>query len=473
MLHGAPQPRFLKLFARLVILFFATFFALSAPLAARSQPGETGSVWLPVVAAPQAPISYNSGRLGLEASNLAKPDVSQGVIALDAAWLRRNGLHWKDVQAEPGAEYNWQAPGVQALEADMIMASQNGLRLIVIIHRSPHWAVAPYSADCAPINPAHYASFVRFVEAAVARYSRPPYNVRFWEIGNEPDAPIFPFDSPFGCWGVVGDPFYGGQAYGNLLNAVYPAIKAVDPQAVVLNGGLLLERPYDPANPADTWGRFFEGMLLAGAGESFDMLSYHSYSFYNNTVDGTIGDPDWKPGFLRDVMQHHGVDKPLISTETALLCSIPNNTCMLAQADYAGRALARAYRDDLAGWIWYIYDSDSFNATALIEPDQPAQTRPAYRAIQYANQLLRDAEYVGMLSDQPAGVTVLHFRDGAKTIYVLWSATIPYDVFLSVPAAGQISCTQRDGVAVPCSRLAGNQVRLRVDSATHYVVHTP
>jgi len=45
----------------------------------------------------------------------------------------------------------------------------------------------------------------------VTRYSKPPFNIKYWEIGNEPDIDpslIAPTE-PFGCWGDQNDEFYG------------------------------------------------------------------------------------------------------------------------------------------------------------------------------------------------------------------------------------------------------------------------
>ena len=76
----------------------------------------------------------------------------------------------------------------------------------------------------------------------VERYGSPPYNVKYWELGNEPDAAWqhIASDSVFGCWGDVNAPFYGGQHYGEMLKEVYPQIKSTDPDAHVVVGGLLL-----------------------------------------------------------------------------------------------------------------------------------------------------------------------------------------------------------------------------------------
>jgi hypothetical protein len=79
----------------------------------------------------------------------------------------------------------------------------------------------------------------------VARYSVPPYNVKYWELWNEPDvdpalAGLIGGDIPFGCWGDSTDPYYGGGYYAEMLKAVYPRIKAADPQAQVARGRIAL-----------------------------------------------------------------------------------------------------------------------------------------------------------------------------------------------------------------------------------------
>jgi hypothetical protein len=343
-------------------------------------------------------------------------------VALGASWVRGGNLLWRDVEPVEGGGYHWDAPGVQLLEQEMLNAGRHNLNLILVVRGSPGWATAPYKPDCAPINPAKYARFTAFLAAAVERYSQPPYNVSYWEIGNEPDAPIFPDDSIFGCWGLAGDTYYGGRAYGALLNMAYPAIKAKAPQISVLNGGLLLDHPDNPDGGSDHSARFIEGMFVAGAGASFDILSFHSYSYYDGTVDGTRGAADWKVGYLRDLMNKYGVPrKPMINTETALLCSAATPECRQAQADAIGRSYTRAIADGLLGHLWYVYDSDGFYNTALVEPSDVFAQRSTYQAYRSAATLLGGARLLGPLSGQGAGVEGYRFSSAGRTIVVLWS----------------------------------------------------
>ena len=97
------------------------------------------------------------------------------------------------------------------------------------------------------------------------------------------------FNSPFGCWGDLDDPYYGGRYYSEMLKVAYPTIITADPNAQVMVGGLLLE--CDPVNPPEvtsgsgelkdcTSDKFLEGILENDGGEYFDGVSVHAYDFY-------------------------------------------------------------------------------------------------------------------------------------------------------------------------------------------------
>lgn len=390
------------------------------------------------------------GVMGVEIS-WSRPD--EGLRDLGAAWVRRNGLRWADVEPAQGGGYRWDGAEVRALEAQLAAANRLGLRVILVLQGSPAWAVAPATADCAPVQAQHHDDFARFAAAAVRRYSAAPYGVRHWEIGNEPDAFVFASDSPFGCWGRRDEPLYGGQAYGELLKVVYPAIKAADPGAQVLNGGLLLDRPYDPVSGEGRSARFLEGMLEAGAGGSFDMLSFHSYSFYDGTADGGVAQ-DWKPAYLRGILARYGLAKPLINSEGALLCEVAAAACAEAQAHAAARLYVRALRDDLRGFVWYVYDSDGFRNTALVEPLDLTRRRRAYLAFAQASAALAGHRYVGPVTGLPAGVEGHRLARGARTTLVIWA---------NRPATARLDLGP--GVAPACATWEGSPLACAVDAA--------
>ena len=451
---------------RIAALLIAGLFISIPVLALRAQ--DPARIYLPLLRQPGNAVPHV---FGVEMSQLTTDRGLRLMSVSGTAWVRRNALEWKHIEPERGGGYRWDHPNVQVIEQDMRTASELGVNLIVIVRGSPSWATAPYTADCAPINPAHYQDFARFMAEVARRYSGPPYNARYWELGNEPDAPVFADDSVFGCWGITTDPYYGGRAYGEMLKVVYPAIKAANPNAVVLNGGLLLDRPYRPEDPASVPGRFLEGMLVAGASAAFDMLSFHAYTFWRIPGQPDLGPRvDWRPAYLRGVLARYGIaERPLLRTEGALLCpGAITPECRWAQADYLSRAFTRALRDGLAADIWYIYDSDSYHNTALIEPGDALVPRPAYFAYRHASRTLAGARYLQPLAGVPESVEGYVLRRGDAHVVVLWSDQ-PQVVRVPLPADGPVRCTNRDGGPIACPA-EGMTVRVEVQTGATYVV---
>jgi hypothetical protein len=464
--HRTPR----LLFATLA-LFVIFLGGLSAPLPLPAQPARDKLLFLPLAGGGSGPTPV----FGIEMLRL---DAARGIDLVTTSgtrWVRRNGLLWKQVEPTQGAGYSWDHPDIKELELEMVRASQLGISLVLIVRGSPSWATAPHAAGCAPINPSHYASFARFMAAAVERYSKPPYNVRYWELGNEPDAPIRPDDFVFGCWGVTNDPYYGGEAYGQMLKSVVPAMKAVNPHIAVLNGGLLLDRPFKEGDSTTTLGRFFEGVLRGGGGPHIDLVSFHTYVFYRTPGQPELGPrEDWRVNYLRGLMRKYSVpERPLIRTETALLCPVITVECRWAQADLVGRTYARTVRDGVLASIWYVYDNDSFHNTAMIEPSDVWVPRPAYFAYRHTARMLGNSSYSGPIPGLDAAAEGYVFNRGSEQIYIYWSdekAGVP--ISLPIPEGSSVTCTDRDGGPQPCAPTAG-ALQLTAQVSPAFVVVKP
>lgn len=394
---------------------------------------------------------YQPPRLGIEMRSITYERGLDLASNVGNYWVRRNALLWRFVEPEEGQEYDWSDVRTQTLESDLKIAEQLGMEVILIVRSNPRWAIAPYRSDCAPINPSKYQAFADFMAAAVERYSRPPYNVRYWEIGNEPDAYVFPNHSGFGCWGIPDDPYYGGRAYGEMLKVVVPAMRAVNPEIKILNGGLLLDRPYDAETGANHSARFLEGVFVVGAGPMFDILSYHHYIEYQSANQNIVGEEDWKIAYLRDMMQRYNIpEKPLFKTETAVLCRVITPECQWAQADAVPRFYLKALREHLLGVLWYHYDGDSYHNTGMIDAsDGFAMPRPSFFAYRHAVRMLNDAQFERELSNLPANVEAYRLRQGTGTLIVGW-ANQPTSHTISIPPGAQVTCTDRDGGVFAC-----------------------
>jgi hypothetical protein len=356
--------------------------------------------------------------------------------------IRHNALIWQKVEPEEG-DRQWDAVG--ELEGMLAGASANGLSTILIVRGTPSWAQKVPGSGCGPITPEKMESFASFMMDAVNRYGGPPYNVKYWELGNEPDVDpsLVRPNSVFGCWGDNNDPYYGGGYYAEMLKVVYPAIKAADPEAKVLIGGLLLD--CDPTNPPEGQiclpGNFLEGILNNGGGDYFDIVSFHGYIPYTGPAFGGGGLyydqhlPKWehrgggvagKIDYIQELLAKYNLDKPIIHTEGSLICpewnssqcNPPVDAFYEAQADYVVRLYVQNWADDLFGTIWYQFEGPGWRFGGLLDEDQ--NPRPSFEALSFLTVELSEAGYSGEVT-QYESLVGHKFLKPDKQIWVVWS----------------------------------------------------
>jgi hypothetical protein len=389
---------------------------------------------------------------GLELSHLTEEGGLGRARAAGAYWIRWPAVWWPDIEAQEGVR-DWSA--VSWLDDQLAAASAAGRQVILIVRGTPAWAQARPGIACGPISPEKLGAFASFTADLVARYSAPPFNVKYWELWNEPDIDpaLAAPDSPFGCWGDQTDPHYGGGYYADMLKAVYPAIKTADPAAQVLNGGLLLD--CDPVTPPPdrdcTSARFFEGALLNGAGPYFDGVSFHAYDYYARNLPGYLH-PGWnaasnttgpvflaKLNYLQSLLAAHGLDdKYLMNTEVAILCgrdgTEPN--CVTPEAvqmrsAYVAQVYAEAAAAGLRANIWYSYLG--WRASGMV--DASGNPVPAYQAYQQSAAALTGAAFVRPLDEFP-GLRGYEFRRAGQRVWTAWSlAAAPVTMMPPSPPA--------------------------------------
>ena len=397
---------------------------------------EVRGVASPVVATPPDQTLLpppNPSIFGVEISRGATASVAGRIRESNFSWVRYNSIRWSEVEPQPG-QRNWEALASVEQELQLI-AAQGGVPM-VIVNSSPAWALRDQQNDCGPIRETALDDFAKFMADLVARYAGPPYNIRYWELGNEPDAPTLAFagESVFGCWGDEKDPYYGGGYYAEMLKQVYPAIKRANPAAQVVIGGLLLD--CDPSiataqNPCPA-GKFFEGVLRNGGGPFFDITAYHAYAFWQLAkADFDLTSTKWKHrsgillgklDFLRTTMRQYGVDKPIIMNEGGLLCYGFNSACEpngfdADKANYAIRTHVRALANGLIGVVWYTLDGPGWHNGGML--DQAQQPRLAYEATNFLSLTLNGASFVSVLSR--GNLEGYAFRKGDRTYQIYWT----------------------------------------------------
>ena len=350
-------------------------------------------------------------------------------------WTRVD-LNWRSVEPVQGMRA-WE--NLASFEEKARVAAQAGMKVIMILGDTPDWALKE-GFNCGPMSQENFASFANFAKDVVERYSQPPYNVRYWEIFNEPDAPGF-----LGCWGDPGDKsYYGGGYYGEMMKVVYPAMKSANPDAQVLVGGLLMD--CDPVNPPDlanqpgqkkdcTSGKFFEGILASGAGGALDGVAFHSYDYYVGY--GDYNNPNWnssrlttgsssvvKAAYLRSVLDQYKVTgRYLVNTEYALFCGRENSTncdsfineVEATKAYYTVQFMANAMAGAYQTAIWYAVFYGRNNS--LLNKD--FSPKPVFHAMEFTDTLLGRARFIQTLRDQ--NFTVQVFERAGKTIWAVWT----------------------------------------------------
>lgn len=426
---------------------------MQADSSALRQQVESTKIYLPLVALnyPSPPPVFSVEiRSGKVSATVAKADDAR------VWWVRYNGLLWSDVESVQGNR-DWSQIADEELELQKL--AERGLTPMVIVRGTPSWAQKVPGVYCGPIKEDRLDDFASFVGELVTRYSSAPYNVKYWELWNEPDvAPewVKP-TSAYGCWGDENDADYGGQYYAKMLKRVYPAIKQADPEAQVVLGGLLLWCDPDDPNPEPgTNGclpaRFLEGILTNGGGHFLDVVAYHAYPYWapgSTQQDWDLAQLHWdhrggtllgKLDFIRELLRQYKITKPIIMNEGGLMCysgdpSDPDclsNALLSAQANYAVRLYARTWANSLLGATWYTLDGPGWRQGGLLDANQ--NPRPAYHTFKFMAQLLEGAAYSRSLSAGTLEGYAFYNKETSLEYRVYWTNNESTTATLSLPA---------------------------------------
>jgi len=389
------------------------------------------TIYLPIVR-----IQFPRQVFGIEITGGISTQAATQVSNAGMVWTRHKEFSWEEIEptrTNPPT-YHWELVD----ETGLKNAAKKNLQLIMTIKYTPGWAQKFPGVSCGPISSNALSAFAQFLHALVARYSVTPYNIHYWELGNEPDIDpsLVPHNSNYGCWGNEKDAYYGGAYYAEMLKLAYPAIKAADPDAKVSIGGLLVDCDPDnpPAGKSCISARFLEGILLNQGSQYFDVLAYHAYTYYQN---GKILDPSdavWikrggvimgKMDYLKQLMAKYQVSKPLMLTEFSLLCddrraecNPPGSNFYEAQADFAVTANARLRANAVVAGIWYQFEGPGWRYSGLLDSSQ--QPKPVYNAYKFMSQELSDA-LIRTTVAQYTNISGYEFINLGKIVWVLWA----------------------------------------------------
>ncbi len=353
------------------------------------------------------------------------PEMYAEVVAHDLPWVQQAGftsirthIYWREIEpanTTPDA-FDW--AGYDQRLRDY---RAHGLEPLVSIVGYPAWATryacgGGLLAGMAP-------EWRQFVRALAERYSAPPYDVHIWEIGNEVDGetevdpeedsqrppqaggnePTWPFG---GCWGDI------APQYVDFLRIAYQEIKAVDPDAIVMLGGLAYTE-------FDHWfiQDFFDNFLAAGGGAYTDVIGFHwfkGFQVWPTAVD--------KARELRNIMAKYDVDKPMWLTETYMPDQVQDEDTRAERYEFITQELPRTLGSgEIERVYWYSFsdwpEGWSDIDRGLVTRDH--QPKPGLKVFEIM------AEFVAGIPSRAhlAGVEAYHLRrpDTGDETWVLWS----------------------------------------------------
>jgi hypothetical protein len=481
----------------------------------------------------QSPVTVRNARLGLahvdlmdlhqvrlpdrppEAVDaLAREDITDRydhAVASGAVWHRWS-LYWDLI--DRGGTFDWSvADGIVGRDVGrnlstlgVLQGAPPGVRHLQgapadidrPIFRAKTGGLTDDPADAESINPAN--TWARFVAATIERYRpggtlakekgwMPGAGVSHWEIGNEPNLPHFWHGSP--------------AEFVRYLEVAYLAAKWVDPNSVIVHGGIANEANAGP------WYSQFADALAARAASSplprrhnyyFDKAAWHWYTQPRNV---TV-----RPDQARRILTSRGLPaKPIWVTEFGVPVwseypgpcwdpASPGRVTAAEQSAFVWQSIAAGLSDGVEVMIYFqLYDDcgngiESYDAFGLVrnhaanqcwtspaghacwsfDPNLAGTTRPAYDAFRTIARELAAATPVERTIGRGWRKSVFSRPSSGDRVTVAWNTT-GRDRFVDLPAsADSATLFELDGaggVRTTAVRAASGRYRVFLPGATN------
>lgn len=406
---------------------------------------------------------------------------SMDMIAAAGIGYIRQIFGWFDIEPEEKGVYLDRFGNNSWTKFDRIvdLAEERDIEIIARLEKPPRWSrEGQDNLDQFPDGPPNLiGDWVDYVEAVAARYQG---RIHYYQLWNEPNLE--------GEWG--GQPI-DPAGYLELLQAGYAAIKAIDPEAVVLLAGLAPTDQRGPANVSELI--YLQDLYDLGAAEHFDVVSAmvygYGYSPYDRRVDFARNNFS-RVIQVREIMERNGDEStPIWAVEYGWV-ALPEDwegepspwgepVSRETQARYLIEGYQRAQRE----WPWmgvmaiwtfrFSQPPDDPNQVAnptrgfaLVEHDFTPY--PAYEALQAASPDLRirgTGEYpAGMFQDQlMAGREITIPFDGQRLDLRFEAGTggrLEYTIDDSILQTVEIEAGGRERVTLARELPDGNHVAI-------------
>ena len=392
-------------------------------------------------------------------------------------------------------------------DANLRLAAEKRFGIIGMLATTPAWARDPSCASSYWCPPADVNEFAQFAAWMVERYDGDGVDdapgsprIAYWQIWNEPnDTALWP--------DIAGGADARKLRYGQMLVAAYQAIKATDPTAKVLIGGVYI---YDGScaggvcdglNFLNAAGGVFP--QVPAARQAFDIFAIHPYIPTRRPDEPEIPQIITVEGRIRNT--RNWLDDPAIGRADAPIWVDELGWCTATgtcpggvqvsesqQANYLVRSMVIAQQSGVQHLSWFQFQ-DAFNNparewgnAAIVRQISGGSylVKPAYSAYAVLSGALDGAT--------PAGAGPIHshvydpanpyvgsggtydyrYTRGAQVIDVLWRPNDTLEMSLPVAAGATVTRIDIDGTQMPLVPSAG-AVNLTLSEQPVIIVQGP
>lgn len=368
---------------------------------------------------------------------------AQMIAEAGFGWIRQP-FPWEDIEIHAKGDFtdrrNLDVHGAisawDKYDHIVALAEQYGLHIIARLGGPmPAWSLPP-GTDNRYTPPADFQDFVDYAVAVATRYRG---RIQHYQVWNEPN--LYPE------WG---EQTVNAEAYTDLLCRTYRALKAIDPQIVVITGAIGPTIDLSGRNAYDVL--YLQRMYQAGAGACFDVLAVQGYGLWSGPTDRRLRPTTinyQRHLYLRDVMVANGdAHKPIWISEAGWN-PVPDDPT-IADLERYGRVTMEqaaawgplAYQRAAEEWPWvgviawwYFKRADesergqSWYYFRLVEPDfTPTPIYEALKAYMTGDrpQALGAGRHGltarGVISGGPDGHEIRTFRVRGTAIYLCHDA---------------------------------------------------
>lgn len=346
--------------------------ATKAPGKATAKPTAVPEDFEPTATPPALPpkksVKLNSPEYSIQGFLWYRPEIADRdmnmIKAMGFSWVKQQ-FAWRDIEGAKKGAFDWSRS-----DEVIYRANVKGLDVLARVDNSPDWAAPgcfdPARASMGP--PRNTQDWTDFLRAFATRYKG---RVRAYEIWNEPNLAREWCKRP-----------PSPAQYAQFLKASYQAIKAVDPNALIISGGLTpTTADFAEAMPDM---KFFNQLYDAMGNNSdgyFDLLGVHAA--------GYKADPEADPGQVaQDPALTNNDPSP---TEAKRIYSFRH------VEDVRQLMVDRGDADKQIAILEFGWTSDQVNpAYSWFRVDENAKADRIVRAYQYAKQ--NWSPWIGVMS---------------------------------------------------------------------------